>query len=80
MNWSRALLVATSMACLDVVWTFYIQATVEKRAARSAALASLLALLAAFNTVSIVEDWRMAIASGVGAWLGTYWAVRRSCR
>jgi hypothetical protein len=64
-------------ACIDVIWTRCVVCTTQKRRWAAASWAAVLVLGAAFNTVSIVGDYRLAIPAALGAFVGTAWAVGR---
>lgn len=74
---TRALLVLVSTAAIDVVWTYCVLATTERRGGAAASWAAVLTLLGAFNTLSIVGDYRLALPAACGAWIGTWFAVHR---
>ena len=66
-------------ALLDYVWTRCVESVQQRRAALAAHLAVVLYLCTLFSTVLIVEQCVPAvIAYGLGNWVGTYYAVKRS--
>lgn len=75
--WARALAVCAAMAVCDWCWTRYTQAVAEKRAATAAWWSAAIIGIGAFGVVSYVEDKRLVIPALIGAWIGTYLAVRR---
>lgn len=74
----RAVAVFALVAIWDAAWTIYIVRTQERRAASAAHYSAALYLLSAFNVVAIASDPWLAVPGVLGAWVGTYIAVRRS--
>lgn len=73
----NALLVFLATAAIDWVWTQCVIRTTERDALKAAAWSSVLVLLSAFSTVSIVEDNRLIFPAILGAFAGTYIAVKQ---
>jgi hypothetical protein len=73
----KGLAVFAAVAVADVLWTLYILATSERRAALAAWCSTGIVLAAAFTTLAYVEDPRYLLPAGLGAWIGTYVTVRR---
>ena len=68
-----------SGAAYDGVWTLCVGAVPHRRAAMAAHLAVVLYALTLFTMVLIVEKCILALmAYGLGNWIGTYLAVKRS--
>jgi hypothetical protein len=66
-------------AVLDFTWTLCVESVQQRRAALAAHLAVVLYVCTLFSTVLIVEQCVPAvIAYGLGNWVGTYYAVKRS--
>ena len=64
---------------LDFTWTLCVESVQQRRAALAAHLAVVLYVCTLFSTVLIVEKCVPAvIAYGLGNWVGTYYAVKRS--
>jgi uncharacterized protein YebE (UPF0316 family) len=64
---------------LDYVWTWCVESVQRRCAALAANLAVVLYVCTLFSTVLIVERCIPAvIAYGLGNWVGTYAAVKRS--
>jgi hypothetical protein len=64
---------------LDFTWTLCVECVQQRRAALAAHLAVVLYVCTLFSTVLIVEQCVPAvIAYGLGNWVGTYYAVKRS--
>jgi len=72
----RALQVVAAMTCLDLVFAFYVIQTAEKAAYAAGALAAAIIVLSGFVTRAYVDDKRMLIPAALGAFLGTFLAVR----
>lgn len=70
-------LVFLSALILDWLWALYIRRSADGRAVSAACFAALLYVLGAYNMVSIVGDWWLAIPASAGAFVGTLVAVRR---
>lgn len=73
----RYLLVFLATAGIDWVWTQCVMRTTEKDAARAAGWSSVLVLLSAYSTVSIVEEHALIFPAMAGAFVGTWIAVKQ---
>lgn len=73
----KAALVFGVAAVLDVVWAYYIQYVAAKQPVRAGIFGALTVGLGAFNLTAIVGDPRYVAPAMLGAFLGTYWTVRR---
>lgn len=62
--------------CVDVLWVFYIKTIGDKKALPAANYGTLLYASSAFITLSWVDNRWMIIPSLLGAYIGTYYAVR----
>lgn len=69
-------LVFVSLVAVDVCWTLYIAEVNARNAVKAATWSALIMLCGAFATISFVHDKRLLIAAILGAWVGTYIAVR----
>ena len=66
-------------AALDFVWTRCVESVQKRHALLAANLAVVLYVCTFFSTILIVEKCVPAvIAYGLGNWVGTFWAVKRS--
>lgn len=65
---------------LDVLWALYIRRTANGHAAEAGMYAATLMLLGAYNTLSFVQQPWLLAPIAAGAWLGTYFIVRREHR
>ncbi len=66
-------------AILDFTWAMCVESVQQRRAALAAHLAAVLYVCTLFSTVLIVEKHIPAvIAYGLGNWVGTFYAVKRS--
>jgi uncharacterized protein YebE (UPF0316 family) len=66
-------------AVLDFTWAMCVESVQRQRAALAANLAVVLYVCTLFSTVLIVgEHVPAVIAYGLGNWIGTYIAVKRS--
>jgi hypothetical protein len=72
----RGLTVVVTMTLLDVVFAVYVLFTSEKAAALAGIFASFIIVLSGFVTRAYVDDRRMLWPAAVGAFLGTWIAVR----
>ena len=73
----RWLLVFAVVALADVLWTKYILAASERRAGAAALYSTGIVLAAAYTTLAYVDDPRYLVPAALGAFLGTYWTVKR---
>jgi hypothetical protein len=71
-------LVALAMAAADWCWTKYFLHTAAGRAVSAAFWSTAIIGVSAFSVTSYVEDKRLIVAALIGAWVGTYFAVRGS--
>lgn len=69
-----AVLTFLTMAALDFVWVFYTRAVQAEAHTAAASTASLIALLAALNTLAYVDNHWMIVATMAGAFAGTWFA------
>lgn len=72
------LLVFASTLLADIAWTKYTLAVSEKCAAPAASWSALIILFGAFNIVTYVGNHWALIPAALGAYAGTWWAVRRA--
>jgi hypothetical protein len=70
-------LVFICVTATDACWAVYIVRIAEKKAIQAGLWGSLISLLAAFTVVSYTEDHRLIIAIVIGAFAGTWIAVKR---
>lgn len=70
--------VFTVAACNDFVWSRYIAAVGQKRAAHAGLWAAGTLLLGAFGICSYTTDHWLAIPAAAGCFVGSYTAVRNS--
>lgn len=68
--------VAAAMAACDWCWTRYMLATAAKHAGAAAWWSAAIVGISAFSVVSYVSDHRLLAAALIGAWIGTYAAVK----
>lgn len=69
-------LVALAMAAADWCWTKYMMHAAAHQAARAAHWSTAIVAVSAFSVTSYVHDPRLLVAALLGAWAGTYYAVR----
>ena len=69
-------LVFFALIVVDFCWTFYIAKVAEGKAVAAATWSALIMVIGAFTTISYLEDKRLLIAAIIGAWVGTFLAVR----
>ena len=74
--WLNFIGVAAAMAAVDWCWAWYISAIADTKAVASASWSAVIVLLSAFVVVGYVDDKRLLIAAGIGAWIGTYLSVK----
>lgn len=72
----KALAVFVVTAAIDIIWTLCVRATSERRAGAASSWAAVLVVCASFNTLSIVESPALVIPAALGAFVGTYLAVK----
>lgn len=75
---TKALAVFAALFALDFVWARYTHAMTEHRAARAAHYATAIILLSGFGITQYANEPLYLIPAALGAWLGTYVAVRKS--
>lgn len=70
------------VACtaLDFVWAYYTKAINERRELRAAWWAAGIMILGGVGQIGYVNDPLLLIPAGLGAFIGTYAAVRRHRR
>ncbi len=76
--WLQFVLVAAAMAAADWCWTKYMMHASAHRAALAAHWSAAIIGVSAFTVSSYVDDHRLIAAALVGAWIGTYYAVRHT--
>lgn len=72
----RAALVMGTMTLLDLVFACYVIETAQKAAASAGAYAAAIIVLSGYVTRAYVDDKRMLWPAAIGAFWGTYLAVR----
>jgi hypothetical protein len=72
----KALSVFIALLVLDFVWARYNIATTTKQAWRAGSYSVLIILLGAFSVISYTEDHWMLLPAAVGAFCGTWLAVK----
>lgn len=76
--WIKFFVVMGLMALVDLCWTKYTLAVTNKRALLSGAWSVGIMLCGAFVTVSYMQDRSYLVAAVIGAFAGTYFAVKHS--
>lgn len=71
-------LVFALTAITDVFWTTYIQYAAEKRAVAASFASAAIVAVGSITTIVYVEDHRIVPAAVLGAFVGTFLAVKRS--
>jgi hypothetical protein len=71
------LLVFVSTFFADLVWARYIAAAAEKRAHAASGWSAAIIALSAFNIVQYSLNWKTVFPALVGAYLGTWFALRK---
>lgn len=74
----RFILVAIAMAVVDWCWTKYMLHAAAHRAGLAAFWSAAIIGISAVSVTNYVEDHRLIFAALIGAWVGTYYAVRHS--
>jgi hypothetical protein len=72
----KFLLVFLCVTATDACWAIYILRIAEKKALAASLWGSLISLLAAFTVVSYTEDHRLIVAMVIGAFVGTWLAIK----
>lgn len=67
-----------AMTALDFVWAEYTKAVAAKRPVRAALTASCIIALSGVVTTQYVENHYLLVAAVMGAFCGTYLAMRRA--
>lgn len=73
----KAVLIFCGVALWDFAWAKYIMATTDRRAVASASCSAGLYLCSAVNVLAITHDRRLIVPGVLGAFVGTWLAVRR---
>jgi len=76
----KFLTVAVAMAVADWCWTKYMMHASAHRAALAAHWSAAIIGVSAFTVTSYVSDHRLIIAALIGAWAGTYYAVKHTAK
>jgi hypothetical protein len=71
------LLVFVSTFFADLVWARYIAAAAEKRAIAASWWSMAIVALSAFNIVQYSLNWKTVFPALAGAFLGTWFALRK---
>lgn len=74
----RFVLVAVAMAVVDWCWTKYMLHAAAHHAGLAAFWSAAIIGISAISVTNYVEDHRLIFAALIGAWVGTYYAVRHS--
>lgn len=74
MSWIIAFL---SMAALDFIWAKYTKAATDHRALAAANLSAALVACNVVVTLGYVTNVWLIVPTLAGAWVGTYWGVRK---
>jgi len=69
-----------AVTCLDLIWVQYMAASHEGKPGAAGVWASILFLSGSLTTLSYIHERRVIVAGCLGAFLGTYIAVRRKRR
>lgn len=69
--------VFVATALIDVLWTRCVAATAERRAIPAASWGTALYVASSLVTLSVVAEPLMIVPGALGAFAGTYGAVRR---
>jgi hypothetical protein len=75
--WFLAPVVFTVTAINDVVWTKYIRRTGEGKAKEASHWAALTFVFAGVSFNSYLEHRWLFLVAAAGAWVGTYYSVKR---
>lgn len=73
----RYLLVFLATTFVDVAWTKYTLAVAAKHAVRASLWSTIIVAVGAFSVLSYTQDNLALIPAAAGAFVGTFWAVRR---
>ena len=71
-----ALLVFSTTFMSAWCWVYYIRHCEQRHAAKAAWCDVAIIALGLVSFVGVVDDWRLAVPTLGGAWLGTYCVVR----
>lgn len=69
--------VFTATVIADVIWAEWSKAVAAKRPAASGLYAMGIIVCGAFVTIEYVHDHILLVPAAAGAFLGTWWSVRR---
>lgn len=74
---TRWLLVLLATALIDILWTRCVAATADRKALPAASWGTALYVVSYLVTLSVVSEPLLLIPGAAGAFVGTYWAVRK---
>lgn len=66
-----------STLLVDIVWAYYFIKIAQKQPVQAGILSILIALTSAYVTISYVHNPLFLIPVGLGAYIGTYYAVKK---
>lgn len=74
--WLSFIGVFVALILVDICWTFYIAKVAERKAFSSAMWSAWILVCGAFATISYLHDVRLLVAAVLGAFVGTFIAVK----
>jgi hypothetical protein len=72
----KSILVFLAVVLGDILWVLYIRRSGEGRALSAAVFGTLIWIFGAFVVINYMEDKRLIIFAVLGAFIGTYLAVK----
>lgn len=76
-NLLNILIVFISTLLADMIWAYYFISISQKQAITAGIMSILIALISAYVTISYVHNPLFLIPVSIGAFAGTYYAVKR---
>jgi hypothetical protein len=76
--WLQSVIVFTTVAIADLAWTRYNQSVTARAAHRASTWSAVIVILGAVTFFGYVENRWMVIPAALGAYAGTYIAMRKS--
>lgn len=73
--WVKCSYVAVATGLCDYVWARYISTVADSQRFEASLWSAVVVVLGALVVTSYVDDRRLILPAGIGAWIGTYLAL-----
>jgi len=74
--WLKFVLILLCVSATDAAWAIYIIKASQKKAVPASIWGSVISLLTTFTVIAYTEDHKFVIATVLGAFIGTYIAIK----